>query len=270
MIDEFRQYFKGVYTVWYRDVLGLVHDRTRLFASLIPNVILLVGLGFGFGSALGKIGAGTGVPGVPYIKFLFPMLLCATPVMSGLQSTMSIVFDREFGYMRKILIAPVSRTSVALGKVAGGITLALMQSVLYMGVAPFIGIRLTVTTTLLALVVLVLVAAVATAIGILVAARQRSMQGFQMISLLVMMPLMLLTFGSAMPSVGMGSVGATIGAIERINPVAYGIDAMRQILLAGNLPANLTMHPPLVDMLILMGSLVVLVVPGVALFSKQD
>jgi ABC-2 type transport system permease protein len=270
-MDELRRTFRGAYTVWYRDVLGLLGDRARLFGSLLPTVIMLVGLGFGLGSLVGRVGGGGGVQGIPYIQFMFPGLLCLTAVGTALQSTLSIVWDREFGFLRKILVAPVSRTSVAVGKVAGGVTLAIVQAGLTMIAAPFLGLRLGPVTIVLMLLTLLLLSACVTALGVLVAARQKSMQGFQVINLFVMMPMMLLTFGSSfLPSFGTGAAAAVFHAVSQVNPVAYAIDALRQIALPGRLPAALVLHPVGIDAFVLGVLFVLFLAPGVLLFSKQD
>jgi len=268
---EMKKMFKGAYTIWYRDVLGLIRDRSRTIGTIVFNLFMLFGLGFGLGSAIGRIGGSSGLPGVSYTQFLFPMILCSIAMMTSLPSTMSIVFDREFGFMKRILVAPISRYSVALGKTAGGITLALMQVLIFLLAAPLVGVRLSFISVLLSLIILILVAAVVTAIGIVVAARQKSQQGFQIISTFVLMPLMLLTFGTALPSIslGRGSVGVLIKSAEWINPIAYGMDALRQIIL-GTLPSSLTMLPPFLDILVLTICFVVLIIPGVALFNKQE
>lgn len=267
----------GAYTVWYRDVLRLVRDPARLFGSLIMPAIMLVGVGFGLGGMIGKVGAGAAgmaggasVPGIPFVQFMFPAMLCMTVLAVALQSTMSIVSDREFGYLRKILVAPVSRTSVALGKVAGGVTMAVIQAAPMLILAPFLGIKLTVASALIALGILLVLAATITSLGILVASRQTSLQGFQMISLLVMMPLMLLSLGSFLPSFGSGAMATAFKVASQFNPVTYGIDAMRQAMLGAAMPASLVLHSAVVDVALLAVLFVAFLVPGVKLFAKQD
>jgi ABC-2 type transport system permease protein len=261
---------RGARTVWYRDVMSLLRDRPRLFMSLFMAVAMLVGLGFGLGGAIGKIGGGGGIPGIPYIQFIFPVLLSMNAMFTALQSTMSIVWDREFGLMRKILVAPISRTAVALGKVAGGVTVAIIQVAITLVAAPLIGLHLSALAYLLIVLYLVLVSSAATALGVLVAARQKSMQAFQGIAMLVMMPLMGLGMGSLLPSVGTGWVAGAFKAASQISPISYGIDAMRQIMLGARIPAAMVLHTPLVDALILLTFFVVFMVPGVALFTKRD
>jgi len=266
---NWRRSIRGAYAIWLRDVLALVQDRARLIGTLVGNVVMLVALGLGLGGAIGNIGGTASGIGVPYIQFLFPTMLCVTGTMSAVQSTMSIVWDREFGLMRKVLVAPLSRTSVALGKVGGGVTVAVIQGMILMLAIPFISIPVGVVQVAAIVVLLVLVSAVVTSLGILVAARQTSLQGFQVISLFVILPLMLLTFGTALPMSG-GRAGGVLRVLSEINPVAYGVDAVRQIALPGQLAASLTLHPPVIDAAILLGFFVLFLVPGVMLFRKQD
>lgn len=261
---------RGARTVWYRDVMSLLRDRPRLFMSLFMAVVMLVGLGFGLGGVIGRVGGSGGIPGIPYIQFIFPVLLSMNAMFTALQSTMSIVWDREFGLMRKILVAPISRTAVVLGKVAGGVTVAIIQVAITLVAAPMIGLRLSPLAYLLILTYLVLVSSAATALGVLVAARQKSMQAFQGIAMLVMMPLMGLSMGSLLPSVGTGWVSSAFKVASQINPVAYGIDALRQVMLGARMPASMVLHAPAVDALVLVAFFVAFMVPGVALFAKRD
>ena len=132
---------KGAYTIWYRDVLRFLRDRSRIFGSLAQPLLFLFALGFGLGGALGKIGGSAGIPGLPYIEFLFPGILCMTVLFTALFSAISIVWDREFGFLREVLVAPVSRTAVAIGKVAGGSTVAMFQAAIIMLLGPFLGVH---------------------------------------------------------------------------------------------------------------------------------
>lgn len=274
-MQGFADTFAGAYTVWYRDVISLVRDKSRLFGSLVMTGVMLVGIGFGLGGLIGKVGGGgfggaASIPGVPFVQFIFPAMLAMTVLGTALQSTMSMVYDREFGFMKKILVAPVSRTSVALGKIAGGLTVALIQAALILLMAPFLGIHLTIGTALFVLLVLAMLGAAITSLGVLVASRQKSQQGFQLISLLVMMPLMLLTMGAFLPSFGNGALATAFKTASLFNPVSYGIDALRQVMLGSAMPTSLVLHPMAFDLAILVALFVVFLVPGVLLFSKQD
>jgi len=271
--------FAGAYTVWYRDVISLLRDRPRLISTVVMTVIMLVGLGFGVGGLIGKVGGGgaagalggmASVPGVPFVQFIFPAMIAMTVLATAMQSTMSMVYDREFGFMKKILVAPVSRTSVALGKVAGGMTVALIQAALMLIAAPFLGIHLTATSVVLVFAVLVVLAATVTALGVLAASRQTSQQGFMLVNMLVMMPIMMLSMGSFLPSFGSGMMATAFKTASMFNPVSYGIDALRQVMLGASMPAALALHPVALDVAVLAVLFVAFLVPGVRLFGKQD
>ena len=270
--------FAGAYTVWYRDVISLLRDRSRLISTVVMTVVMLVGVGFGVGGLIGKVGGGgagvlggmASVPGVPFVQFIFPAMIAITVLATAMQSTMSMVYDREFGFMKKILVAPVSRTSVALGKVAGGMTIALIQAALMLLVAPFVGIHFTLGSALLVVLVLVVLAATITSLGVLVASRQTSQQGFQLVNMLVMMPIMMLSLGSFLPSFGSGMMASAFKIASQLNPVTYGIDALRQAMLGAAMPASLVLHSVTLDVLVLCVLFVAFLVPGVRLFAKQD
>ncbi len=272
--DDLARTLRGAYTVWYRDVLSLVRDKARLGSSLFMSVIFLVGIGFGLGGVIGKVGAtsgvGAGTAGVPYVQFVFPAMLVMTALFAAMQSTLSIVWDREFGFMRKILVAPISRTSVALGKVAGGVTVATIQVAIMMLAMPLIGFGFHPLTYLWMLLLVILFSAVMTALGILIAARQKSTQAFQMINMFVMMPITLLTLGSFLPSFGKGVLATVFKAVSQINPASYAVDALRQISLGSRLPLAMSIHSAIIDSLILLVLFVVFAAPGVLLFNKQD
>ncbi len=260
---------KGVYTIWYRDVLRFVRDRSRIFGSLAQPLLFLFALGFGVGQ-LGRAGLGGLPPNVPYIVFLYPGILCMTALFTALFSAVSIVWDREFGFLREVLVAPVSRISVALGKVAGGSTIAMIQAALIMLLGPLLGVHYDFVRVVLMLLTLLLLAAVISSLGILIAARQKTMEGFQVIMQFLLLPMLFLS-GAFFPLTGGGGTPALIlRTVAQINPMTYGVEAMRQIALSGQLPSALFLHSPGVDVLFLLGFFVVFLVPAVLLFSKQD
>lgn len=260
---------KGAYTIWYRDVLRFLRDRSRIFGSLAQPLLFLFALGFGLGGSLGAIGRGAGIPGVPYIEFLFPGILCMTVLFTALFSAISIVWDREFGFLREVLVAPVSRVAVAFGKVGGGATVAMFQAAIIMLLGPLLGVRYSLGSVVLMLFTLLLLAAVITSLGILIAARQKTMEGFQVIMQFLLLPMLFLS-GAFFPLTARTGAAGVLKAVAQINPVTYGVDAMRQFALGSKLTPGLALHPPAVDILVLVGFFVAFLVPGVLLFSKQD
>ncbi len=262
---------KGAYTIWYRDVLRFLRDRSRIFGSLAQPLLLLVVLGLGIGGLAKTFGGASpaNALGVAFIDFLFPGILGMTVLFTALFSAVSIVWDREFGFLREVLVAPVSRVAVALGKVAGGATVAMFQAAIIMLIGPILGVHYDLLKVVLMLLIALLTAAVIASLGILFAARQKTMEGFQVIMNFLLFPMLLLS-GAFFPIVAGPGAGAVLRAVEQIDPLAYGVDAMRQILLPGKLPAAFTLHHPAVDVLFLLGFFIVFLIPAVALFSKQD
>jgi len=145
----------------------------------------------------------------------------------------------------------------------------MFQAAIIMLLGPFLGVHYSVSSIVLMLATLLLLAAVVTALGILIAARQKTMEGFQVIMQFILLPMLFLS-GAFFPFTGAGSAARVLKIIGQINPMSYGVDALRQIALAGKLPGALSLHPAGADALILLGFFALFLIPGVALFSKQD
>ena len=139
MKHTLRRDFKGAYTVWYRDVLRFFTDKGRIIGSLGQPVLFL----FVFGGGLASAMSGLGGVGMDFKQFMYPGVLAMSVFMTAIMSAMSIVWDREFGFLKEVLVAPVSRTAVALGKIAGGATVAMFQGAIILVLAPLIDVSLT-------------------------------------------------------------------------------------------------------------------------------
>lgn len=265
-MGSLRRQLKGAYTIWYRDVLRFSRDRARLIGSLGQPLLFLVVFGNGLAPAMANLGSGQ----LDFRQFLFPGILSMAVLFTAIFSAVSIVWDREFGFLKEVMVAPVSRLAVALGKVAGGSTVAMFQGALVLVLAPFVGVRLSWDQVLVLLALMLLLAAVMTAFGILVAARQRSMEGFQVVMQFLVMPMFFLS-GAFFPLRG---VPIWMEWIARIDPVTYGVDPMRQVALAKSVPGAvlraLSLHPIAFDVIILTGLGLLFLVPAVWLFSRQD
>ncbi|MFN3929502.1 MAG: ABC transporter permease, partial [Thermoflexus sp.] len=231
-------FLKTVYTIWYRDLLRFLRDRSRIFSSLGQPLLFLIVFGNGLAPA---VAAGMG--GVDFRAFLFPGILSMAVLFTAVFSAVSIVWDREFGFLKEVLVAPVSRTAVALGKVAGGSTTALIQGLLIMLLAPLVGVRFNPVQILTLVAMMILLAATMTSFGILIAARMRSMEGFHMMMNFLLMPMFFVS-GAFFP---LRQVPLWMEWLARADPVAYGVDAMRQTALSGLVPEPvlqvLTLHP---------------------------
>jgi len=265
-MNSLRRDLKGAYTIWYRDVLRFLRDRTRVITSLAQPLLFLFVFGGGLAPAMSGLGGGN----LSFTEFMFPGILGMTVLFTSIFSAVSIVWDREFGFLKEVMVAPVSRAAVALGKVAGGSTVAMFQALIVLVLAPLIGIKLTLDQLLILVGLMLLLAAVMTSFGILIAARQRTMEGFQMIMQFLLMPMFFLS-GALFP---LRSVPLWMTWLNRIDPVTYGVDPLRQVALRASVPAEslraLSLHPIATDIVIMVAIGVIFIIPAVWLFSKQD
>src|SRR6185295_7222681 len=133
-----RRSLKGAYTIWYRDVIRFALDRVRMAAALGQPLLYLFVFGTGLAPAMSSATNGA----LDFRQFMFPGILAMAVLFTAIFSAISIVWDREFGFLKEVMVAPVSRTSVALGKVAGGSTVAMLQGTIVLLLAPLIGVRL--------------------------------------------------------------------------------------------------------------------------------
>jgi ABC-2 type transport system permease protein len=226
---------RAVYVIWYRDLIRYTRDRVRLVLSLVQPLLYLLVFGVGLSSSLGGGGArgllgGAAAPGsVGYVRFMFPGVVGMAILFSAIFSAMSIVWDREFGFLREILVAPINRSAVAVGKALGGATQAMIQGLVMLAFAPVAGVHLSLLSVLEAIPLLFVLAFSLSALGVALAARMRSMQGFQMVMNLLLMPMFFLS-GALFP---LNGLPAWMTVLTRLNPVAYGIAPVRHVVLAG-------------------------------------
>jgi len=214
--------YRGIWVVAYRELLRFVQERSRMLSSFAFPIMFLVVFGAGFNRIVGTMDEG-----VDFIKFMYPGILAMTVVMSSLFSGMSIVWDREYGFLKEILVAPISRTGIVLGKALGGAATAMTQGVILLALAPFLGVTITVVLVIKYLALALLLALSLSGVGIFVATRMRSQQGFQMVMQLLIFPLIFLA-GVFFP---VDHVSTWLQVIAKINPLTYGVDAIRQLFI---------------------------------------
>jgi len=275
---------RAIYIIWYRDVLRYWRDRTRLVASLAQPLLFLVVFVTGLSSALSGAGGGAAIggaagaaAGLTYTQFIFPGIIGMSVLFSAIFGAMSIVWDREFGFLKEVLVAPIDRSAVAIGKSLGGATQAMVQGLILLILAPLIGVKLTLGSVA-ALVPLVFVLAFAlSAMGVAIASRMKSMQGFQMVMNFLMMPMFFLS-GALFPLSGLPT---WMTVLTRIDPAAYGMDPLRRVVLGGaGLPSfaldkmGLTIFdnvlPIVVEAAILLGFGIVMLAIAVRNFRVRD
>ncbi|MBI2845896.1 MAG: ABC transporter permease [Chloroflexi bacterium] len=227
---------RAIAIIWYRDVLRFWRDKTRIIGSFGLPILFLFIFGNGLKGSMGGVLGGQGGEGggqIDFVKFIFPGVVGMTVLMAGMFSGISIVWDREFGFLKEILVAPVSRTSIALGKTLGGATNSMVQGLLMLVFAPLVGITLGVELVIKLLPLLFLAAFAMTSLGVAIAARMKSMEGFQVIMQFVTLPL-IFTSGALFPLQGLPG---WLDFLVKINPLTYAIDPLRRVVLESqNLP----------------------------------
>jgi len=225
---------RAIYIIWYRDVLRFWRDRLRLVASLAQPLLFLIVFGTGLSSALqgagGGFGGGAGAPaGFTYAQFIFPGIIGMSVLFSAIFGAMSIVWDREFGFLKEVLVATIDRSAVAIGKALGGATQAMVQGLVLLVLAPLVGVKLTVLSVVELLPLVFVLAFALSSMGVALASRMRSMQGFQVVMNFLMMPMFFLS-GALFPLSGLPD---WMAVLTRIDPASYGMDPLRRVVLEG-------------------------------------
>ncbi|MBI2848583.1 MAG: ABC transporter permease [Chloroflexi bacterium] len=228
-------HWRAVYIIWYRDLLRFWRDKARIIGALAHPLMFLLIFGVGLSRGL-SLGALQPLGGVDYVKFLFPGVVAMVILFTSMFSAMSILWDMEFGFLKEVLVAPISRTAVALGKALGGSTIGMLQGVLVLALAPLIGIMPSWQTVVQMLPVMFLTAFSLTSMGILLATKLKSFEGFPMIMNFLVMPMFFLS-GALFP---LENVPTWMGSFIRINPLTYGVDPLRQIILSGANPHSVS------------------------------
>jgi len=166
-----------------------------------------------------------------YVQFIFPGIIGMSVLFTSIFGAMSIVWDREFGFLKEVLVAPIHRSAVAIGKTLGGATQAMFQGIVILVLAPLVGVKLTFLGVAELIPMIFLFAFALSALGVAVAARMRTMQGFQMVMNFLMMPMFFLA-GALFP-LG-GNLPAWLSVLTRFDPASYGIDALRRTVLSAS------------------------------------
>src|SRR5579859_5090861 len=214
---------EAAYGIWLRDLKKFWRERSRLLGGVARPILWLLILGTGLRAAVNP--NSLGMAGVEYTQFIFSGVIGLTLIFAALQSAMSIIWDREFGFLKEVMAAPVSRLSILIGKALGGATQATLQGIITLAFAPLIGLWPSIPTIVLLIAVMVLVSFALTALGVVIASRMTSFEGFGTISNFVVMPMYFLS-GAIYP---LSNAPDCIKFIAIFNPLGYGVDIMRHI-----------------------------------------
>ena len=221
-------FLQVVRVIWMREVLIYFRDRPRMISAFVMPIMMLVMFGEGLGNSIATL------PGdIGYRQFIFPGMVAMIVLMNSVFSGVSIVTDRQFGFLREILVAPVSRTAICIGKISGGATVSLVNGVVMFVMAPILGIDISLEIVAKLIGLIALVSFMLTGLGVAMGSRLRSVESFQMLSQVAIMPAMFLS-GIFFP---INNVPAWMDVIVKINPVTYAVAPIREIALSEQLKA---------------------------------
>ena len=246
----------AIYVLWLREMKRYRRSKSRIVSTLALPFLFLVGFWFGFRSL-----AMPGVGGVGYLQFLVPGIVGMTMLFAASFGGISVIFDRQFGFLKEILVTPVDRVSIALGRVVGSTTTAAIQGVLLLAISLLLGFRpVSWLGVLPALGFMLLIGATFIGLGLLFASRVNDFQAFNLIFNFVLFPLLFLS-GALYP---VSNFPVAIRYLTYVNPLTYGIDGLRAVLVGASI------FSALLDFLVLCAFAVAFVVAGAYAFEGSD
>jgi ABC-2 type transport system permease protein len=262
---------RGVYGVWLREITRATRDRAQLIGGVSRPLIWLLILGVGFnpyfrGEVYGEVRF---VIPYTYLQFLFPAVIVLNIMYTSIQFAVSVIWDREFGFLREVLVSPMPRPLILLGKVLGGSTIATLHGGLVLILARFADVTISIPDMLIALVLMFVLAFGLTSFGVILAARIRSFEGFGVFSNTIILPLYF-TSSSVFPldpSLTRTQMVTTypewLVFMMQVNPITYAVDALRGVLIGFN------QFPPYYGLAVIFGMAAIFFVVALIGFSRS-
>lgn len=210
----------AIYVMWLRQIKRYWRSRARMIGMLGQPILFLLALGFGLGPIFQKAGEGN------FIQFLSPGIIAMTVLFSAMFSGIEVIWDKQFGFLKETLVAPVSRGKIMLGRTLGGATVAMAQGIVVLLITLLIGFRLVLALIPVALLFMFAIAFLFTSLGIAIASKLEDMQAFPLIMNFLIMPIFFLS-GALFP---LDNLPKVLEIITRFNPLTYGIDGLRGAL----------------------------------------
>ena len=206
---------RGIYAIWWRESLVFFRETPRIISAITSPIIWLVIFGAGFGPSIDV--------GSDYRQFIFAGILVQTFLFSSLFYGAYLVWDRKIDVLKAVLVSPLGRTSIFLGKVLGGVTISLLESVIVLAIGYLLGMQYSPLTALAVLGLIALASAGLTALGLTIGSFMDSPEGFQLLFGIVLFPLFFLS-GALFP---VGNLEGALGVLSSVNPVTYIVDLLR-------------------------------------------
>lgn len=218
----------GLYAIWYREFKVFIRERSRLVASIISPLMWLVVFGTGLGSSI------TGIEGVSssvsYQSFIYPGILVMSVLFSAVFYGMYVIWDRKIDFLKEVLVAPLSRTTIFFGKVLGGATDTMTESLILIALGFLFNIHFTLMGVIYTIIIIFILTMSIASIGLIIGSLLSSPEGFSLITSLFIFPIFFLS-GALFP---VTSLPGWLYVFVRFNPVSYGVDALRGVILGIN------------------------------------
>lgn len=247
----------AIYVMWLREMKRFIRSKSRIIGSLVTPLLFLSFMGTGFSNI--------SIPGAPkdvnYVKFLIPGIIGMGLLFSSTFGGLSVLLDREFGFLKEIMVAPVNRLSIVLGRIVGAITTGLIQGIMILIISLLFEFKIVgLVPFLLSIVFMILTAAAFIGMGLIFASRMKDPQGFNLIVNFVIFPLFFLS-GALFP---LNNLPDAVRYVSYADPLTYGVDGLRGALI------GLSSFPLIVDFFVLLGISTVMVLLGAYSFEKSE
>jgi len=252
--------FQAIYVMWLRQMKRFIRSKSRVISTIVQPLFFLFILGSGLRGAMLP-----GMAGTDYMQFLAPGIIMMAIMFSSMFTGISVLWDKQFGFLQEVLVAPISRFSIIIGRTLGGATIALIQGFVILVIALVLGVQITsMTGLLLTIIFMILIAFTAVGFGLIIASKMEDFQGFQIIMTLFIMPLFFLS-SALFPIATNPELPAELITISFANPLFYMVDGLR-----GSFTGVDNLFPPLWNLIIVFGICFVTMGLGSYFFSKSE
>ncbi len=259
------EFFQAIVTIWQREIIRYTRDKTRIVSTLLQPLMFLLIFGAGLRQTLAA-----GNFGVDFVKFMYPGIIAMSVMGVAFFSTISTVWDREFGFLKEILVAPVSRTAIALGKTLGATTIAALQAFILLAIAPFVGISIHLAIIPQLLIFMLLLSFAISGMGLFIASLMKTTESFGLLMQVLIFPMFFLS-GAFFP---LTAVPYWMSIVSKINPLTYGVDSFRQIILSSEVSREviqkIVLYPLYIDALFLVAFSTIMIFAAVLAFNKKN
>jgi len=245
---------RAVMVIWRRELKIYSRDKAGRISSIARSVLWLLVFGGGFGAARFS-GLNVG-----YQEFLFPGIIAMSLIFTSMRSGISVIWDKEFGFLKEILVSPASRFSIMAGKVLGSSTIAVFEGLIVLVLGPFVGAKITLAKVVLCVAVMFLMSLTLVSLGLIMSMLMKTFEGFQSVMNLIIMPMFFLS-GALFP---IEKMPGWMTPLVAINPATYGVDMLRLVLV------GVSNHTPAFDLALMLLYAAVAMTLGVRAFKLGD